>query len=116
MSGNQLIYLVKLLRNDGSAVDLVETNEFSKAKEVWEESYTKWTDSVADRKPFVVSQPTDSGFMTAFDPSLIREILILPLTRQEESDNPYTKKMNKEGLSSMLGKGISSELTDGGYR
>jgi len=113
---NPAKYLVKLIRNDGSTVDLVETSEFSEAKEVWKESYSKWTTSVSERIPFIVDKPTETGFMTAFDPSLIREILILPLQNKQESDNPYYNRMNKEGLSAMLGGGISSELTDGGYR
>ena len=41
MEKNELNYIVKLIRVDGSTVDLVETKEFNKAKEIWKQSYTQ---------------------------------------------------------------------------
>jgi hypothetical protein len=114
MKETELNYLVKLIRVDGSSVDLVETKEFNKAKEIWQQSYLQWTDAVAERKPFVVEEPSDTGYITAFDPSLIREILILPVRLEEKSDNPYKQRMRKEGFSAMMGA-QGGDLLDGGY-
>lgn len=114
MEKNELNYVVKLVRVDGSAIDLVETKEFNRAKEIWRKSYTQWTDSVAERKPFVIEEPCDNGFITAFDPSLIREILILPVTLEAKSDNPYKQRMRKQGLSAMMSV-AGNDLMDGGY-
>lgn len=114
MRDNELNYLVKLVRIDGSSVDLVETKDFSRAKETWQSSYEQWAESVAERRPFVVEEPAETGYITAFDPSLIREILILPVELEQKSDNPYKKRMRKEGLTAMFNS-VGSELKDGGY-
>jgi len=112
MEKNELNYIVKLIRVDGSTVDLVETKEFNRAKEIWKESYTQWSESVAERRPFVVEEPCDTGFITAFDPSLIREILILPISLEEKSPNPYKNRMRTQGLAATMQGG---DLMDGGY-
>lgn len=115
MEEKELNYIVKLVRVDGTAVDLVETKEFSKAKEIWKASYTQWTDAVSERKPFIIEEPADNGFITAFDPSLIREILILPLGPAQKDDNPYKKRMRQEGFSATFPT-FGGDLMDGGYR
>ena len=115
MEKSELNYLVKLIRVDGTTVDLVETKDFSKAKEIWSESHAQWTEAVSERRPYLIEDPADNGYITAFDPSLIREILILPVELEEKSDNPYKQRMRKQGLSSMVaaqGEG----LMDGGYK
>ena len=108
-----MFYLVKLVRIDGNTVDLVETNDFSRAKEVWKGFYEQWAESSAERKPFVIEEPCDNGFITAFDPSLIQEIMILPLSKVPETDNPYKRRMNKEGLGPMMS---GTDLMDSGYK
>ena len=69
---------------------------------------------MAERQPFVVEEPCDTGYITAFDPSLIREILIVPVQLEEKSPNPYKQRMRNQGLSAMIGVG-ANDLTDGGY-
>ena len=115
MEKSELNYVVKLVRVDGTTIDLVETKDFSKAKGVWLKGHTQWTDAVADRRPFLIEEPADNGYITAFDPSLIHEILILPVELEAKSDNPYKQRMRNQGLSSMVVGGVEG-LMDGGYK
>lgn len=115
MKESQIIYLVRLYKVDSTSVDLVETTEFNKAKEVWKESYEQWTASVAERRPFVIEEPSDNGFITAFDPSLICEIAILPVGKQPKEANPYQRRMQQEGFGGTF-PGGGSDIIDGGYK
>lgn len=116
MENNELNYVVKLVRTDGSSVDLVETKEFSRAKEIWQGAYAQWTEVVAERRPFVIEEPADNGYITAFDPSLIREILILPVELQPKDDNPYRNRMRSQGFSATFPGTSGGDLMDGGYK
>jgi hypothetical protein len=115
MEEKELNYIVKLVRIDGTSVDLVETKEFSRAKDAWKASYMQWTEAVSERKPFVIEEPADNGYITAFDPSLIREILILPTEPIQKEDNPYKKRMRREGFSATFPTIAGGDLMDGGY-
>jgi hypothetical protein len=116
MSKEDLNYVVKLVRKDGNTVDLVETKEFSVAKSVWGKSHAQWAAAVEERRPYLIEEPCDNGFITAFDPSLIQEILILPVELQEQTDNPYKRRMQKEGFGGMFPGQGGSDLQDGGYK
>lgn len=111
---NSVNYVVKLLRADGQIIDLVETIEFSMAKEVWKNAYLQWTESVSERRPFIVEEPSDNGFITAFDPSLIKEITIVPVEVQKQTDNPYKRRMNQQGFTATFPT-IQGDILDGGY-
>lgn len=109
-----LTYVVVLAKKDGTNVDLVETNDFNEAKEIWKLGHEQWTSSVAERKPFLIEEPSDNGFITAFDPSLISEIAILPKEVEQVEKNPYKRRMQTQGFSSTF-PGGGSQLMDGGY-
>ena len=113
----KVVYLVKVLRLDEKDIDLVETEEFSVANEIWEKAYTDWTLAVSERRPFVVKEPMEGQLMTAFDPSLIKEILLIPIELSSKGNNPYHQRMNKTGLGSMLNNTIvAGQNLDGGYK
>lgn len=114
MENKELNYLVRIIRADGVNVDLVETEVFNDAKKIWEAAYSQWQECVTERKPYVVDQPAKTSFITAFDPSIIREVVILPVSLQKHSDNPYQNRMQKSGLSAMMGQPMG-DLQDSGY-
>jgi hypothetical protein len=107
-----LTYLVKLLKKDGTNVDLVETEDFNEAMSIWKLGHEQWTSAVAERKPFLIEEPSDNGYITAFDPSLIIEICILPKVQQQTEANPYKRRMNSQGFSATFPGG--GQLLDGG--
>ena len=105
---------MRIIRADGVNVDLVETEDFNDAKKTWETAYLQWQECVQERKPFVVEYPAKTSFITAFDPSVIREVVVLPVSLQKPSDNPYQNRMQKHGLGAMMGQ-PAGDLLDNGY-
>lgn len=111
------VYEVVIFRVDNQHIILMQTINFDDAVEKWKEINTNWEDSLSSKKPFKLMQP----IVTSFDPGLISEIQVRPLTKVDASkyDNPYQKQMMKVGLSNMAhqtgGHPINSNMLDEGY-
>jgi hypothetical protein len=106
------LYEVVLFRNDGEHIIATQTEKYDSAFECWDKLTRDWTLAIKEKIPFIMKEP----LITSFDPGLVKEILLRPLNEVPEAkyDNPYSKKMMREGLSGMIGTG--SEILDGGYR
>jgi len=103
-------YGVFILRRDNRHISVIETEEYDKAYEVWEELNEAWIKSLKDNIPLKLTTP----IVTAFDPGLIFEINLNPVveTTASRNANPYHQKMQKEGFSNSFG---SNGILDGGY-
>lgn len=108
----ELTYLVRIVRIDERVIDLVETDDFSEAKGIWQKAHEQWTLAVSERRPFLVVEP----IVTAFDPSLIREVIVFPIQKQQKTDNPYKAKMQEKGLSAMFESSVYGNVLDQGYK
>lgn len=111
----QVVYEVLIIRNDQNHIMALQSDNYDKCFERWEELTKVWTEAVEGSKPFVLKDPV----ITAFNPGLIREITVRPVmtTTESKNDNPYHKRMLKNGLSNMLDNVTGdSDLLDGGYR
>lgn len=109
------VYEILIIRNDQNHISALQSDNYDKCFERWEELTKIWTEAVEGEKPFVLKDP----IVTAFNPGLIREITIRPVMTVSESknENPYHKRMMKDGLSATLNNVTGgSDLLDGGYR
>ena len=119
MSNNEekQVYEVVIFRVDSNHIVLLQTTKFDEAVEEWEKVNKNWEESLSNKKPFKLMKPV----VTSFDPGLISEISVRPLTKVSEDkyDNPYQKKMMKEGLRNVLhqnvGHPINNQMLDEGY-
>ena len=110
------IYEVWILRHDEQHICCISETNYDKCYENWNKLVTEWKSSISEKIPFSMSTPV----VTAFDPGLIKEITLRPITQVEESryDNPYQQKMMKDGLTSAL-RGTNyagPDILDGGYK
>lgn len=109
---NPQSYMVAVLRSDGNHIIMDEAVSFEGAREKWIYLTRYWEECVKEKKPFIIESP----IVTAFDPSMIYEIVLRPKSTTT-SNNPYQKEMQSKGLSEMMkGAGLGAGLLDGGYR
>ena len=102
-------YLIAILRKDGNHVFDLETENFEEAKKQWSKLIEYWESCIKEHKPFIVTTTQ----ISAFDPSLIYEIVIRPSTTLEsDSSNPYKKRMMNNGLNKMFG---GPDILDSGF-
>jgi hypothetical protein len=108
----QTIYALWILRKDQEHISVIETTKFDEVFELYNEIKNKWTLCIKDQTPFELLKP----IVTSFDPGLIYEITIRPITETSSTkyENPYQQQMLKNGLSNMFKP--SSDLLDGGYK
>lgn len=116
MSEQTMHYIVAIVRVDKEEpIVLSRTDNFDEAKELWIKTHQEWTSAVAERRPFILEEP----FLTAFEPSLIREVVVAPKTVTKDThDNPYKKSMQRTGLTAALQNNTfqsGSDILDGGY-
>lgn len=108
-------YTVLVLRKDGDNITAVESADFEECYKVWEELQGKWTEAVKEVKPFVLKDP----ILTAFEPGLIYEITLRPLSykkSQINTNNPYARDMLDRGFSNTFGNpDLLSRATDQEY-
>lgn len=107
------LYRVIIFRRDGNHLEGFESEDFDQAKGKWLEYQEQWVEKFKEAQPFILEEPV----VTAFDPGLILEISVLPVQEQKQSNNPYKKQMQKEGLTNTLNSmtGTNYNLLDGGY-
>jgi hypothetical protein len=107
-------YSVVILRRDNEHITVLETEDYDKAYESWTKLYQDWVTCLHEQKSFVMEKP----IVTAFDPGLIYEIKVLPVSISKSiRDNPYTNKMRQEGFSKTFGNYAGgNDILDGGYK
>lgn len=111
------IYEVVILKYDNDHISVVTTDKYDESYERWRNLTDTWISALKDKTPFILESP----IVTAFDPGTIKEVLIRPVVKMEESkyQNPYQQQMVKNGLSNMLKNGganiINPDLLDEGY-
>lgn len=94
----QVVYGVIVFRTDGQHVVVLENPNFDVCYAEWEKLHEAWTTSVKEQQPFKLTSPV----VTAFSPSMIYEIKLLPTNTQQnvsKSHNPYYNAMNTNGFS-----------------
>lgn len=109
---NKITYGVWLLKRDQDHIQVLETEKFDEADKLWLELKDRWTMCLHEEKPFELRSP----IITAFDPGLIYEVTVRPMTMNssdKNSDNPYQAKMKRDGFSSAFRGG--GDVLDGGY-
>ena len=112
------LYQVQIIRRDGMHLMGFESENFDEAKEKWKEFQTQWVTKFKDTEPFVLEDP----IVTAFDPGLILEISIVPVSEENKEHNPYKEAAQKKGLQDALAKTTTSGgagtsgVFDQGYR
>lgn len=110
------VYETVIFRTDGQHISALQSINFDEAVEKWKELNSNWEESITNKKPFKIMKPV----VTSFDPGMISEIAVRPLTKVAESkyDNPYQQQMMKKGLNNMLNQGghpINNGMLDEGY-
>ena len=109
----KMTYGVWLLKRDQDHIQVLETQSFEEADKLWVELKDRWAVCLHEEKPFELRKP----IITAFDPGLIYEVTVRPLSASEPDkniDNPYQARMKKEGFSAALRSG--GEILDSGYK
>lgn len=102
-------------RNSEEPLVLTQADKFEDAKKVWNFAHEEWKNSVTEKRPFILEQP----IVTAFDPSLVLEILVTPIRSQaRKSSNPYERATQRHGFTEVFNNptGTVGDLTDQGYR
>ena len=97
MSKEKLVYAVLVCRSDGNHIVITESTNYDACYEVWKKTQTTWAEASKEQKPFVLEDP----IVTAFSPSMIYEVKLIPTMTEEmssKSHNPYQAKMNEHGF------------------
>ena len=108
------VYNVIIMRRNQDHIIAVETENYDEAYEVWTKLKGVWLNALKEEIPFEMEKP----IVTAFDPGLIFEIRVLPVTVSKSTrHNPYAAEMQREGFTKTFGKisGQGSDLLDKGY-
>lgn len=108
MTKQAMVYQVVILRTNGDHISILESDSYDKCYERWKELHTLWTACAKEIKPFVLEEPV----VTAFNPSMIYEINLVPVSTQSSSSNahnPYQKNMQEHGFGKTF-PGVSRDL------
>jgi len=113
------LYEVVILRLDGQHIVAVRTDNYDECYEKWQKLHAEWTETSNENRPFVLMEPV----ITAFNPTLIKEITLIPVVEQTASkyNNPYQSEMVNKGLTETLNKYKGAgqqggDLLDNGYQ
>ena len=94
----QMVYGVLICRSDGQHIEAIESTDYKKCYECWQSLNKEWASAAKDQRPFVLEDPV----VTAFSPSMIYEIKLIPIMSQEmaqsATNNPYAKRMTEQGF------------------
>jgi hypothetical protein len=116
----ELSYAVIIYRRDNEHIIVQKVEEFSKAKTLWKQLQDQWVAAHKETVPFILDGADILCDITCFDPGLIKEIKLEPVsgtvTTQAE-DNPYMKRMMQQGFAKSFQNSTSGiDLLDGGYK
>jgi len=106
----QQIYAVLVLRTDQDHIIVLESPDYEKCYNIWEDLIGKWTQAAKDGIPFKLSEPQ----VTAFSPGMITEIKLIPVSQinQNKVHNPYYQNMVRNGFANTQG---GRDILDQGY-
>lgn len=107
------LYALWILRRDQEHISVIESSNYDEVFEVYNKVKAQWAACIKDQTPFELTKP----IVTSFDPGLIYEITVKPITETTVSkyDNPYSQQMVKNGFSSTF-RPTTPDLLDGGYK
>ena len=95
----QMIYGVIVFRSDQQHVTVLESADYDACYEKWKLIQQEWTSAAKEQRPFILEAPV----VTAFAPSMIYEIALLPVMTKELADkasrNPYASQMSEKGFN-----------------
>lgn len=97
ISKEKMVYEVIILRTDGQHIIAESSTEYEKCYSKWTILHNIWKEAAKEQQPFVIEEP----IVTAFSPSMIYEIRLIPVLPQEEevkSNNPYKRQMQEQGF------------------
>ena len=113
------VYEVLVLRVDQQHITAIRSESYDECYETWEALHSEWCESSDNNRPFVMKKP----LITVFNPTLIKEITLVPVVEQAASknNNPYQQEMINRGLTETLNKyrgqgAPQGDLLDGGYK
>lgn len=99
MAKEKMVYGVVVCRTDGNHIQIIESTDYDKCYECWNTMQFEWTTASKEQRPFRLEDPV----VTAFSPSMIYEIKLIPVMTEEMSQtaskNPYAQRMSQQGLS-----------------
>lgn len=99
MAKEKLVYGVIIFRQDAQHISAIESTDYDKCYECWKALQSEWATASKEQRPFVLEDPV----VTAFSPSMIYEIKLIPVMTEEmstsASKNPYASKMATQGFS-----------------
>lgn len=101
MDANNALYEVQILRKDGNNHSVFSSENWDECYKRWEEFQNQWEICGKEKKPFIIKDP----FVTAFDPGLVYEVRIMPLTQGEQNSqnhNPYHQQMTAQGFGAVM--------------
>lgn len=114
----QPVYGLWILRKDEGHIEVVQSINYDEVFEAYNKVTLQWESCIKDQTPFKLTKP----IVTTFDPGLIYEITIRPMTETTSSryENPYQQNMIKNGFSNTFRQPqvptTAGDLLDGGYR
>lgn len=109
MAKEKMVYSVVILRQDGNHIQVLESGDYDKCYERWKLLQTEWATSAKEVRPFLLEDPV----VTAFTPSLIYEIKLVPVLTEEmasKSHNPYQSRMNQQGFQNTFPGASGTDL------
>lgn len=109
MAKEKLVYSVLICRSDGNHIIVIESNNYDACYDTWKKTQQTWADASKEQKPFVLEDP----IVTAFAPSMIYEIKLVPVMTEEmasKSHNPYQARMHEQGFGKTFPGGSGIDL------
>ena len=109
MAKEKLVYSVIVLRQDQQHLAIIESTDYDKCYQKWKDLQSEWSMAWKDQRPFTLEDPV----VTAFSPSLIYEIKLIPIMTAEmesKSNNPYQQRMNQQGFTNTFPGGSGIDL------
>lgn len=102
----QLIYKVVIYRVDGNDLEVLESEDVNKVKNMYKGLEHEWISSTAEKRPFKMPEPHIHSFL----PSFISEIKVHSMSKEEyqAQSNPYYQQMQREGTSGVLNKNFNN--------
>jgi len=103
---SNLVYGIVIFRTDGNHISVLEDPNYDKCFDCWKKVQMDWATAVKEQQPFILTNP----IVTAFSPSLIYEIKLIPVNTKENvaksNNNPYYAQMNEQGFSKSFSNNV----------
>jgi hypothetical protein len=94
----EMVYQVVIFRSDQEHIRVLESASYDECYDRWKSVQQEWALAAKEQRPFVLEAPV----VTAFSPSMIFEVALLPVMTKELADkaakNPYAQQMSEKGF------------------